>query len=293
MKRLKNDNLRAFFYLLPALIIIVMFQFYPIIKSFLMGFYTDFDYLTNSVYEVGIDNFVHVSEDISFHKAIINTCVYAFIATPLGIIIALIFALILNSNIKFKKLFTNVFFLPFVTSTTAVAVVFRWMLNKDFGIVNAFLDVLGMGKVSWLMDPNMTIPILVVLSIWKGLGYKIIIFLASLQNIDSRYNMAGRMDGASKFQRICHITIPILKPTILFLTTISLIESFKLFDEIYVLYGKKSGPLESGLTIVYYIFDKFYSHWEFSIASAAAFILFLIILIFTILQFIITRRKEE
>ncbi|WP_343338373.1 Lactose transport system permease protein LacF [Terrisporobacter petrolearius] len=293
MKRLKNDNLRAFFYLLPALIIIVMFQFYPIIKSFLMGFYTDFDYLTNSVYEVGIDNFVHVSEDISFHKAIINTCIYAFIATPLGIIIALIFALILNSNIKFKKLFTNVFFLPFVTSTTAVAVVFRWMLNKDFGIVNAFLDVLGMGKVSWLMDPNMTIPILVVLSIWKGLGYKIIIFLASLQNIDSRYNMAGRIDGASKFQRICHITIPILKPTILFLTTISLIESFKLFDEIYVLYGKKSGPLESGLTIVYYIFDKFYSHWEFSIASAAAFILFLIILIFTILQFIITRRKEE
>lgn len=293
MKRLKNDNLRAFFYLLPALIIIVMFQFYPIIKSFLMGFYTDFDYLTNSVYEVGIDNFVHVSEDISFHKAIINTCVYAFIATPLGIIIALIFALILNSNIKFKKLFTNVFFLPFVTSTTAVAVVFRWMLNKDFGIVNAFLDVLGMGKVSWLMDPNMTIPILVVLSIWKGLGYKIIIFLASLQNIDSRYNMAGRIDGASKFQRICHITIPILKPTILFLTTISLIESFKLFDEIYVLYGKKSGPLESGLTIVYYIFDKFYSHWEFSIASAAAFILFLIILIFTILQFIITKRKEE
>ncbi|WP_270301335.1 carbohydrate ABC transporter permease [Terrisporobacter petrolearius] len=293
MKRLKNDNLRAFFYLLPALIIIVMFQFYPIIKSFLMGFYTDFDYLTNSVYEVGIDNFVHVSEDISFHKAIINTCVYAFIATPLGIIIALIFALILNSNIKFKKLFTNVFFLPFVTSTTAVAVVFRWMLNKDFGIVNAFLDVLGMGKVSWLMDPNMTIPILVVLSIWKGLGYKIIIFLASLQNIDSRYNMAGRIDGASKFQRICHITIPILKPTILFLTIISLIESFKLFDEIYVLYGKKSGPLESGLTIVYYIFDKFYSHWEFSIASAAAFILFLIILIFTILQFIITRRKEE
>ena len=293
MKRLKNDNLRAFFYLLPALIIIVMFQLYPIIKSFLMGFYTDFDYLTNSVYEVGIDNFVHVSEDISFHKAIINTCVYAFIATPLGIIIALIFALILNSNIKFKKLFTNVFFLPFVTSTTAVAVVFRWMLNKDFGIVNAFLDVLGMGKVSWLMDPNMTIPILVVLSIWKGLGYKIIIFLASLQNVDSRYNMAGRIDGASKFQRICHITIPILKPTILFLTTISLIESFKLFDEIYVLYGKKSGPLESGLTIVYYIFDKFYSHWEFSIASAAAFILFLIILIFTILQFIITRRKEE
>ena len=293
MKRLKNDNLRAFFYLLPALIIIVMFQFYPIIKSFLMGFYTDFDYLTNSVYEVGIDNFVHVSEDISFHKAIINTCVYAFIATPLGIIIALIFALILNSNIKFKKLFTNVFFLPFDTSTTAVAVVFRWMLNKDFGIVNAFLDVLGMGKVSWLMDPNMTIPILVVLSIWKGLGYKIIIFLASLQNIDSRYNMAGRIDGASKFQRICHITIPILKPTILFLTTISLIESFKLFDEIYVLYGKKSGPLESGLTIVYYIFDKFYSHWEFSIASAAAFILFLIILIFTILQFIITKRKEE
>lgn len=293
MKRLKNDNLRAFFYLLPALTIILMFQFYPIIKSFIMGFYTNFDYLTNTVYEVGLENFEYVSKDISFHKAIINTCIYAFIATPLGIITALIFALILNSNIKFKNLFTNAFFLPFVTSTTAIAVVFRWMLNKDFGIINAFLSVLGIAKVSWLMNPDMTIPILVVLSIWKGLGYKIIIFLVGLRNIDGRYNMAGRMDGASKFQRIYHITIPILKPTILFLTTISLIESFKLFDEIYVLYGKKSGPLESGLTIVYYIFEKFYSHWEFSIASAAAFILFVIILIFTILQFIINRRKEE
>lgn len=260
----------------------------------MMGFYTKFDYITDTVYATGLDNFIFVLKDPEFLMAMKNTCIFAFISTPLGIIAALIIAIILNSDIKLKTFFRSAYFLPFVTSTTAVAVVWTWMLNKDYGVINAVLNVLGMPKVAWLTNPKMTIPILIALSVWKGLGYKIIIILAALQNVDERYDMAGKIDGASKLQRVMNITIPIIKPALVFLSITSLISSFKIFDEVYIMYSQKPGPLQSGLTIVYYIFDKFYRHWEFAKASAAAFILFMIILILTIVQFVITgRRKEE
>ncbi|MEG2917851.1 MAG: sugar ABC transporter permease [Clostridium sp.] len=291
--KLKNNEFRAILYLLPALLVIGVFQFYPIFKSFIMGFYTKFDYITDTVYETGLENFIYVLKDPEFLMALKNTCVFAFIAAPLGILVALIIALILNSNIKFKNFFRGAYFLPFVTSTTAVSIVWRWMLNKDYGVINAVLGTFGVAKVAWLTNPKMTIPILIALSIWKGLGYKVIIILAGLQNVDDRYELAGRIDGASKVQRLRHITIPIIKPTIIFLSITSLIGAFKIFDEVYILYQQQPGPLQSGLTIVYYIFEKFYRHWEFAKASAAAFILFIIILVITMVQFVFTRSKEE
>lgn len=291
--KIRNPQFRAFLYLLPALSVIAVFQFYPVLKSFFMGFYTKFDYLTDTVEAVGLDNFLYVLKDPEFVLAMKNTAVFAVISVPLGIIMALVFALILNSNIRFQKFFRSAYFLPFVTSTTAVAVVWRWMLNKDYGMVNALLSVLGMPKVAWLTDAQMTIPILIVLSVWKGLGYKIIILLAALQGVDERYVKAGRMDGAGSFRRICYIILPILRPTILFLSVTSLIGAFKIFDEVYIMYGQKPGPLQSGLTIVYYIFDKFYRHWEFTTASAAAFLLFLVILFFTLLQFLFSSERRK
>ena len=291
--KIRNPQFRAFLYLLPALSVIAVFQFYPVLKSFFMGFYTKFDYLTDTVEAVGLDNFLYVLKDPEFVLAMKNTAVFAVISVTLGIITALVFALILNSNIRFQKFFRSAYFLPFVTSTTAVAVVWRWMLNKDYGMVNALLSVLGMPKVAWLTDAQMTIPILIVLSVWKGLGYKIIILLAALQGVDERYVKAGRMDGAGSFRRICYIILPILRPTILFLSVTSLIGAFKIFDEVYIMYGQKPGPLQSGLTIVYYIFDKFYRHWEFTTASAAAFLLFLVILFFTLLQFLFSSERRK
>lgn len=291
--KIRNPQFRAFLYLLPALSVIAVFQFYPVLKSFFMGFYTKFDYLTDTVEAVGLDNFLYVLKDPEFVLAMKNTAVFAVISVPLGIITALVFALILNSNIRFQKFFRSAYFLPFVTSTTAVAVVWRWMLNKDYGMVNALLSVLGMPKVAWLTDAQMTIPILIVLSVWKGLGYKIIILLAALQGVDERYVKAGRIDGAGSFRRICYIILPILRPTILFLSVTSLIGAFKIFDEVYIMYGQKPGPLQSGLTIVYYIFDKFYRHWEFTTASAAAFLLFLVILFFTLLQFLFSSERRK
>lgn len=276
---------KAWLYLLPALLVLSVFQLYPIVKSFLMGFYTDFDYLNDVVYSWGLDNFQALFEDEFFLLAIRNTLTLVLLAAPLSIGVSLLFAVLLNSEIHFQRLFQSIYFLPFVTSMVAVSIVWAWMLNKDFGLVNAILRVFGISKISWLSDPDMTMPILVVLTIWKGLGYRVIIFLAALQGIDPSYDRAARMDGARTWNRFRCITIPQLRPTIFFLAITTVIDVFKTFDEVYVMYAQEPGPLKSGLTIVYYIFDKFYQNWAFVSAAAAAFILFAMVLAVTLLQF--------
>lgn len=284
---------KAWFYLFPALLVLGVFQIYPIIKSFLMGFYTDFDYLEDVVYEWGFNNFSNLFHDSDFILAIKNTCVLTLFAAPLSILVSLVFAVLLNMNIHCRKIFQSIYFLPFVTSMVAVSIVWAWMLNKDYGLINSILAVFGISKVAWLTNPKMTIPILVVLSVWKGLGYRVIIFLAGLQGIDKQYYQAARIDGAGALRRFFHVTIPFLRPTIFFLSVTTIIDIFKTFDEVYVMYSNQPGPLNSGLTIVYYIFTKFYRHWEFASAAAASFVLFLIILLITLFQFAVVRLKRR
>lgn len=287
---MKNNRPRpgawtAWLYLLPALTILSVFSIYPIFRSFFMGFYVKFDYLTDTVYEWGLDHFANLLHDSDFLLAIKNTCVLVAVAAPLSIAVSLLLAVLLNSNIRLRGLFQSIFFLPFVTSMVAVSIVWAWMLNRDYGLVNSVLQVLGISKKAWLTDPNMTLPILVALAVWKGLGYRIIIFLAGLQHIDPRYYAAARLDGARGLRRFFSITLPMLRPTLFFLSITTVIDVFKTFDEVYVLYAKEPGPLKSGLTIVFYIFNKFYRHWEFASAAAAAFVLFVIIFTITLLQF--------
>ena len=284
---------KAWLYLFPALLVLGVFQIYPIIKSFLMGFYTDFDYLEDVVYEWGFNNFSNLFHDSDFILAIKNTCVLTLFAAPLSILVSLVFAVLLNLNIHCRKIFQSIYFLPFVTSMVAVSIVWAWMLNKDYGLINSILAVFGISKVAWLTNPKMTIPILVVLSVWKGLGYRVIIFLAGLQGIDKQYYQAARIDGAGALRRFFHVTIPFLRPTIFFLSVTTIIDIFKTFDEVYVMYSNQPGPLNSGLTIVYYIFTKFYRHWEFASAAAASFVLFLIILLITLFQFAVVRLKRR
>lgn len=284
---------KAWLYLFPALLVLGVFQIYPIIKSFLMGFYTDFDYLEDVVYEWGFNNFSNLFHDSDFILAIKNTCVLTLFAAPLSILVSLVFAVLLNLNIHCRKIFQSIYFLPFVTSMVAVSIVWAWMLNKDYGLVNSILAVFGISKVAWLTNPKMTIPILVVLSVWKGLGYRVIIFLAGLQGIDKQYYQAARIDGAGALRRFFYVTIPFLRPTIFFLSVTTIIDIFKTFDEVYVMYSNQPGPLNSGLTIVYYIFTKFYRHWEFASAAAASFVLFLIILLITLFQFAAVRLKRR
>lgn len=289
-----KSSLKAYLYLLPALTIMSVFIIYPLIKSFIMSFYGKYNYFKDIVYSYTLDNYKTVLTDPTFWRALKNTMIFVLGVVPTSIILSILIALMLNSKIKFKGLFRTCFFMPYVTSLVAVSIVWRWIYHKDYGILNYFLNLVGIHGISWLDDPNVAMIALIILAIWKNIGYNVIIFLAGLQTIDKQYELAAQIDGANYFKRVWHVIIPLLAPTTLFVTIVSVIGSFKVFDEVYALFsysGSVAGPSDSALTVVFYIFRKFYGEWNFGVASAASFILFLIIMIFTGLQFWYSKRR--
>jgi multiple sugar transport system permease protein len=231
-------------------------------------------------------NYFNTVKDASvFYKGLYNTVYYVIFSVPITIMISVGLAILLNSNIKFKSFFRTAYFIPYVTSMVAVSLVWQWLLNDDYGLVNYFIQMVGLHPIRWLSDERYTIPAIIIVSVWKSVGYDTIIFLAGLQNIDKTYYEAAEIDGASSWQKFLHITWPLLSPTTYFIMIISLIGSFKVFVQIFILFNGTPGPYNnSGMTIVYYIFQQFYSYQKMGYASAGAYILFAIIMVFTIIQ---------
>lgn len=229
-----------------------------------------------------------------FVKAMFNTLYYVVLSVPITIGLALGIALLLNSNVKFRAFFRTAYFVPFVTSVVAISLVWRWIFDDAYGLLNYFLSFFNVQKIAWLKDERWTIPTVAIVSIWRTVGYDAVIFLAGLQNIDRSYYEAADVDGANNRQKFFYITWPLLSPTTFFLLIVSLINAFKVFTEVYVLYSGLPGPYNnSGLTMVYYIFDRFYVQQRMGIACAAAYILFAIILVFTLIQFRVGRSIVE
>lgn len=223
-------------------------------------------------------------QEADFIKALWNTAYYVVLSTPITIFLALIIAMLLNNQIKGKTFFRTIYFIPFVTSVVAVSLVWQWIFN-DNGLLNYILSFFGVDRILWLKDEAYTIPTIAIISIWKLVGYYSVIFLSGLQNIDKSYYEAAEVDGASFSQKFKFITWPLLSPTTFFILIVSMINAFKVFSEIFVLYSGMPGPYNnSGLTVVYYIYDKFYSQQRMGQASAAAYVLFGIILLFTFIQ---------
>lgn len=238
--------------------------------------------------------FMDAAEKNLFFKALVNTTYYVVLTVPIGLTLALLIALLLNNDIKFRAVFRTAFFIPFVTSSVAVGLIWKWIYNDDVGLLNYFLSSLGLRPVRWLKDAKWTIPTVSIVSIWKNVGYNAIIFLAGLQNIDAFYYEAAEVDGANSWQKFMKITWPLLSPTTFFLVIVSVIGAFKVFQEVFVLYDGLPGPYgNSGMTMVYYVFDLFYRQQRMGIASAAAYLLFLIILAFTFIQYRIGNRVVE
>lgn len=239
-----------------------------------------------------IIRFLNLAKEQSlFIKAIWNTIYYVLLSTPLTIILALLIALLLRRNLMGKTFFRTVYFIPFVTSVVAISLVWQWIFN-DNGLLNYFLTQVGFSKIPWLKDQIFTIPTVAIISIWKMVGYYAIIFLAGLQNIDKSYYEAAEVDGATPFQKFRFITLPLLSPTTFFIIIVAMIGAFKVFDEIFILYVGMPGPYNnSGMTMVYYIYDMFYVQQRMGNASAAAYVLFAIILLFTVIQMRASRSR--
>ncbi|GEQ33226.1 carbohydrate ABC transporter permease [Marinilactibacillus psychrotolerans] len=279
-----KSSLKSLLYIAPMMLIITTFNLYPIIRSFLMSFYTDFNIYTQEVNEYGISNFIEVLQDPEFILAIRNTFIFVLGVVPASIIISLGIAVLLNKIKVLSGFFRSIYFLPFVTSTVAISIVWSWIYHSRFGLMNYALGLLGIEPIEFLTDPKYSMLALVIMAIWKGLGFNIILFLVGLNNIDENYYSAAKIDGARGWERFTNITIPLLGPTMFLVSVMGVINSFKVFDEVFALFQSRPGPAGSALTVVYYIFQKFYQESQYGIAAAAGIVLFLIILVFTLIQ---------
>lgn len=285
-----KSSLKAYLYLLPALVILVIFNIYPIYKSFAMSFYTDYNFFQNIVNAYGFDNFVKIFNDPNFYLAVRNTFIFVIGVVPVSIVLSLAIALLLNQIKWLSSFFRTVYFLPFVTSTVAISLVWSWIYHTRFGLMNYFLSFLGIDPIAWLTDPKYAMLAVVIMAIRKSLGFNIILFLVGLNNIDKTYYQVAEVDGAREWQRFTNITIPLLSPTTFLITVVGTINSFKVFDEVYAMFQGRPGPAKSTLTVVYYLYEKFYTEYQYGIAAAAGVVLFVIILIITLIQMIYNRR---
>jgi len=237
---------------------------------------------------------IQIKDSSDFIKSIYNTTYYVLLSTPTTVFLSLGVALLLNHVTKFRGFYRTSYFIPFVTSIVAISLVWQWIFNDEYGLLNYFLSWFNVNKIAWLKDERWTIPTIAIVSVWKNLGYNAIIFLAGLQSIDKFYYEAAEVDGAKRFQKFIHITWPLLSPTTFFILIVSMIGNFKVFTTVYVLYNQLPGPYnQSGLTVVYYVFRKFYEEQKMGEACAIAYMLFLIILVLTIFQFKIGKKRIQ
>ena len=290
MKKYNPENQpKAWFFLLPSLGVILLFNIYPLIRSFWMSFQKG---SLLKLQFTGLSNYQKVLADPVFHKALLNTALYAFVVVPVALCISVVIAWIIFEKVKHKSVFETIFFMPYVTSTIAIGIVFRYFFNGSYGLINFLLGLVGIPAVNWLDNVNMSMPTLIIFGIWTGLAFNIIILLAGLRNIDPEHFKIAKMFGATEKEIFWRITFPQLVPTIAFLSTVNLIGAFKVYTQVYALFGGTAGVANSAITAVYYIYDKFHVAGRPGIAMAATVILFVIILIATFFQNKFLRRAE-
>ncbi|USX22606.1 sugar ABC transporter permease [Oxalobacteraceae bacterium OTU3REALA1] len=270
----------------PALLVISVFFFLPVLAALVMSL-TDFDIYAlanlDNLRFVGLRNYAELLQTPLFWQALGNTLYFVVVGVPLSIAASLGAALLLNSRLTwFKGLFRTAFFAPVVTSLVAVAVIWRYLLHTRYGMINHGLDQLGISPVDWLNDPDWAMPAIILFAVWKNFGYNMIIFLAGLQSIpDDLYEAAG-LDGAGVWGQFRFITWPMLGPTMLMVSILSMSAYFQLFAEPYVM--TQGGPVQSTVSVLYFMYEQGFKWWNLGAASAVAFILFAIMFCVTLLQ---------
>lgn len=281
---LKNNCKNSFwgiFFVLPALIGTFIFIIIPIICSFSLSFF-EWD-LLNDLKFVGFDNYKAIFTEPVFTQILINTIVYAISVTFFAVIIPLLIANIINSKIRGAEWFKTIYFIPFITPAVVIAIVWSWIFDPNIGGVN----ILFKTHMEWLFDTRLAMPVLIFVSVWKLIGYNIILFLTGFTAIPQGLFEAAKIDGAGVNETFWNITLPLLKPTTYFVTLVTAISSFQVFDLIYVM--TSGGPKDSTNVIVYSIYKYAFEYFDIGKACALAYILFLVIFILAMLQRLIKK----
>ena len=286
-----RENLTGWAFALPFVLIFAIFLLGPIVASFVMSF-TDFGLrdLRNPLGTtfVGLDNYVALLSDQKFVSAILNTAYFVVVGVPLTLISGLAVAVLLDRGIKrFRTAFRVGYYLPVVTSIVAIAVVWRFVLNPDVGLMNMVLGAVGINGPDWLANPVLAMPSIIVMAVWRNLGFAMVVFLAGLQTIPSSLYEAAAIDGAGRWQAFRNVTLPLLRPTMLFIVVITTIGYLQLFEEPFVM--TDGGPLDRTLSISMYMYRQGFQFFHQGYAAAIAFVLFILVAIVAFVQFRILR----
>ncbi|EHB6497720.1 sugar ABC transporter permease [Enterococcus faecalis] len=276
----KNNALWISLFLLPSLMGFLVFIIYPVFYSLGVSF-TDWD-LINPMKFVGIKNYQSLVNDSTFWNSLKNTFLFIIGYLPSVMIIGLLVALLLNSKLCLKPVFRGVYFLPVVTSWVAVSLVWKWLFNPKYGLINYFLTMIGLHGPNWLNDPKTAMLAIIITSVWKDIGFIMVLYLGGLQNISVSLYEAADIDGADKWHQFWKITLPMLKQTTFFVSMISLINSFQVFDQVNIMTA--GGPGDATTVLVQNIYNSVFKYSEMGYAAAMSWILFLIILVVSVVQ---------
>ncbi|MBN6206266.1 sugar ABC transporter permease [Ralstonia pickettii] len=278
---MKTNKLTPYLFLLPGCIILGAFIFYPMLQAIGMSF-TNYNMITDPQF-VGISNYKELFQDDLFWKTLMNTLLYLVIAVPALVIIPIFLAVLVNQQLRGIAFFRSIYYIPVVTSLVVAGIAWDWVY-KENGLLNYMLDLIGIitEPIPWLTSTSTALFAVIVVTVWKGLGYYMIIYLAGLQSIPADLYEAAQIDGANWWKQVTKITIPMLMPFVLIVTIMSSIAAMKVFEEIYIMTG--GGPLHSSETLVFYIYTQAFDRLNMGYASAAAVILFLLTLIFSLIN---------
>ena len=277
-----------YLFLLPAVVVLVLFFFIPFFQTIGLSFFGYDSSLYNPDF-VGLDNYKKLITSPVFYKVMANTFIYLIFAVPFLTVFPLFLAILINQKIRCVTLYKILIYLPVIVSIVVAAIAFKWLYAQT-GILNYFIEQLGYNPIGWLTDPKYSLYSVAIVTIWKGVGYYMMIYLASLMSVPQDLYEACDIDGASFFRKHLTVTVPHLMPTIALVSTISAISAMKVFAEIYVM--TKGGPLNSSKTIVYYIYERAFENLDLGYASALSVVLLVVVLAFSIINVVFFEKNR-
>jgi multiple sugar transport system permease protein len=289
--RQMRKNWTAYLFLAPGLLHFAIFTVFAVGFAFYLSFH-EWNIIKPDKPFVGLDNYIKLMGDPRFIRAVKNTLTF-LVGVPLGLLSGLSVALLLNTKVRGQAIYRTLFYIPVVTPLVVSSIIWKWVYQGDYGLLNYYLLKFGLiqHKIVWLADPDLALPALIIMMIWGGTGGTMVIYLAGLQSIPEEMYDAAKVDGASALQRLLYITIPLLRPTTFFLFITSVIGTFQIFTEVYIM--TNGGPLNRTTTIGYYLYTNAFRELEMGYATAMAFVLFAMIFVFTVIQWKYTRGDVE
>jgi multiple sugar transport system permease protein len=280
----------AYAFLTPSFILMGIFTLFAAGFALYLSFH-QWDVLNPEKPYVGLQNYRELRSDAYFRQAVKNTAYFTLGTVPLSVVFGLLIALLLNRQIRGRAVFRTLFYLPVVTPLIVSGLIWKWVLDGDFGLLNYYIGKIGISPQLWLSNPSLAMPSVIMVSVWATVGFTMLVYLAGLQAIPQEYYEAAAVDGAGGWKQFRHITLPLLAPSTFFVTVYLIISSFQVFDQIFVM--TNGGPLRATTTVVYYIWQAGFQQFTMGYASAMAYALFAIIFVFTIIQVVIYNRRTD